>query len=894
MKYTIKKTVESPFIIATDGIITEVNKELANLTGYMENDILGKSLLEVSSMLKINSQISFHQIKNQSMLYLFNKDLQATEVEISYKEISDDNKIKYFIKEKQNSKIEDKLPYVARLLYDNEVGIAVYSIDHGVLLDINKRFLDFWDRPSREKILGKTVPELINGYKGSDMEKVILNIEKTWMPYHLKEVKHESWNNEITYWNISLVPIKAAKSKYIIIKASDISEQVINRKLVEEQNNELNAIIQNMSDGLHLVHKDYSCSLLNDAAKDFVYNTDSYRNAGDSISYTNYYDSDGKMLTMENFFSIRVLNGESLRQYRVSAHRPDGIRHFSISGSPIYDKNNKIIKAIICSSDITEQVVKSDLIKTQKDEFEAIIENMSDALVIFDKEGTYKKFNRACRDIFSFNIEKTNTIEELYKHYIFQYPDGTSIPLERSPVKKILSGKKVSNFKEIIIVDNKTFHAELNGTPIYDEHGNFIAGIMLIHDLTDKVKAEETLLIKTQLNLLNGIIENLQIGFVRCSYPEAKIIDINSKAYEYLNGMNPKIYSLQHMKGKNLLHVLNHDIRSEVISNLQEMTGKKIVNQFNYIKYTKAGEEKILKIIYHPLIGLNHQIIELVIIGIDISEEVTAKNEMEKVLKLQEELFTNIAHELKTPLNMICSTDQLIEFYLKNNMMESNMLKVSKGIDIIKQNCYRLTKLINNIIDLSKIESGYFRLNLSNENIVQIIEDIVQSVSDYIKNSHLNIIFDTNTEEKIIACDVDVIERIILNLISNAIKFTNNQGTIYVKILDKGSTIEISVRDTGIGIEKMHLENIFERFQQVNKSFTRDTEGSGIGLSLVKSSVELHNGRIWVESTPGKGSTFKVELPAVTIEDSSMVKKSNIMKDKVELVNIEFSDIYSL
>ena len=116
---------------------------------------------------------------------------------------------------------------------------------------------------------------------------------------------------------------------------------------------------------------------------------------------------------------------------------------------------------------------------------------------------------------------------------------------------------------------------------------------------------------------------------------------------------------------------------------------------------------------------------------------------------------------------------------------------------------------------------GFLNLNLSNENIVHITEDIIQSVSNYIKCKGINIIFDTDAEEKLIARDPDNIERILLNLISNAIKFTNKNGTIYVNFYDKGDTVEIAVKDTGKGINKEHLIKIFERFQQVDKSLYR-------------------------------------------------------------------------
>ena len=178
------------------------------------------------------------------------------------------------------------------------------------------------------------------------------------------------------------------------------------------------------------------------------------------------------------------------------------------------------------------------------------------------------------------------------------------------------------------------------------------------------------------------------------------------------------------------------------------------------------------------------------------------------------------------------------------------------------QNCYRLSKLINNIVDLSKIEAGFFQLNLSNNNIVEIVEEIVNSVTAYTDIKGLSIIFDTDTEEKIIACDPEKIERIVLNLISNAIKFSDVGNEIFVNIQDKNELIEISVKDNGIGIEHNQLDMIFDRFKQVDKSLSRNAEGAGIGLSLVKAIVEMHQGRIYVESEIGKGSKFIVELPA--------------------------------
>ena len=265
---------------------------------------------------------------------------------------------------------------------------------------------------------------------------------------------------------------------------------------------------------------------------------------------------------------------------------------------------------------------------------------------------------------------------------------------------------------------------------------------------------------------------------------------------------------------------------------------------------------------------------------------------MEESIRMKEDIFANISHEFKTPLNLILSSNQLIEVYLKNDLIIFNKEKALKSINIIKQNCYKFTKLINNILDMSKIDSGFFRINLSNENIVSVIENIVDSVSEYIKIKGLSIIFDTNTEEKIIACDPEKIERVILNLISNSIKFTDSGGSIFINIIDKGNIIEIEVKDTGIGIDEESLNRIFKRFHQVDTALSRNSEGTGIGLSLVKSLVELHDGNISVDSEVGKGSIFKIELPVNVLKDTENNSIKSFTNNKIEIINIQLSDIH--
>lgn len=283
-------------------------------------------------------------------------------------------------------------------------------------------------------------------------------------------------------------------------------------------------------------------------------------------------------------------------------------------------------------------------------------------------------------------------------------------------------------------------------------------------------------------------------------------------------------------------------------------------------------------------------------------EIIKAKDKAEEINRLKSYFISNISHELKTPINVILCAAQLLESKKVDNY---NINNKNNTIDIIKDNSYRLIRLINNIIDVEKGEVEELTLNLKKDNLVSLIEDIVTSVIPYAKRKELNLIFDTEEEEIIMDMDIEKIERIILNLLSNAIKFSNENGNIYIKIMLNNDDVDIVVEDEGIGISKDDIPYIFDKFIQVDNTFNRKNEGSGIGLAIVKSFIEIHNGKIMVESQVGKGTKFIVKLPKIinnedTTGDSHIYKSSFSEKNIIdELTSIkcrvkkELSDIYA-
>ena len=280
----------------------------------------------------------------------------------------------------------------------------------------------------------------------------------------------------------------------------------------------------------------------------------------------------------------------------------------------------------------------------------------------------------------------------------------------------------------------------------------------------------------------------------------------------------------------------------------------------------------------------------------DISAKLRSQKyliEYEKMKKHEEvknEFFANISHELRTPLNIFYSTLQLLD--IKSNDMSVDFRQVyENNKQYLKINCKRMLRLINNIIDITKIDVGFTKAKFTNCDIVRVVEDITISVINYANNKNINIVFDTEVEEHIIKCDSSMIERAILNLLSNAIKFTKENGNIFVNLYKDENWVHIIVKDDGIGIPISIQDIIFERFVQGDKSLTRLNEGSGIGLSIVKSIVELNNGEIYLYSDEENGTEFEILLPNEKLEGDEYEYNHEIDIDKIEL---EFSDIYEL
>ena len=228
-----------------------------------------------------------------------------------------------------------------------------------------------------------------------------------------------------------------------------------------------------------------------------------------------------------------------------------------------------------------------------------------------------------------------------------------------------------------------------------------------------------------------------------------------------------------------------------------------------------------------------------------------------EIERLKSQFLANMSHELRTPLNAIIGLAEMMEDEILGELNEEQQ----DAIKEILSSGRHLLQLINQILDLSKIEAGKMKLHKSPSDVVKLTNEVIKQVDVLLKEKTISTTTKILIETPIAMIDELRIKQVLLNLMSNAIKFSPPNTTITIIIDGDEDWLSISVKDEGIGISEEHKDIIFEEFRQVDDSHTRLYAGTGLGLALCKKLVELHGGKIWVESKVGKGSTFTFTLP---------------------------------
>lgn len=555
---------------------------------------------------------------------------------------------------------------------------------------------------------------------------------------------------------------------------------------------------------------------------------------------------------------------------------------------------------------VTERVLSRKHIQEKNRQLESIIESVEDIISIVDKDGRYIRHTNIMRDLFGANQDRYLG----YSNYEGKYYDLTGNPLSLNDLcfMKLLKGEKVKGQRIKYVYNDKEYYLCFNSIPIFDENEQFEMGVIVAHDITELIK--NNILISKQKRELELIVDNIHDALVIID-KNGNFIKKNQPFYNQINKINSfaaldnieetmqngEKYYNDNYEELDLKELPSYKVLKGETVKLQRIIIKnknhKIHLEFNGVPvFDEIGN-------FEYGIVLAHDITHIIENNNMIKEQqqllIQAEHEKlkiaEKTLAMKDEFISLISHEFKTPLNVIYSAIQLIEYAYIDQIPD----KVQGLMQNIKRNTFRQLRLVNNLLDITRLNSGRLKLNTKNIDIVCLTRQISQSVQVYSDQKHIKLLFKCPLSCKNIVTDDEKLERIILNLLSNAIKFTDEYGTVTVNlnVNKETNTILLEVSDTGMGIPKDKQELIFERFGQVDSNLSRHAEGTGIGLSLVKKLVDVLDGKIELESELGRGSTFRITLPANQYLEK---EKHNEFFDGtnrlVNALNVEFSDIY--
>lgn len=533
-------------------------------------------------------------------------------------------------------------------------------------------------------------------------------------------------------------------------------------------------------------------------------------------------------------------------------------------------KINSYFNVEVYGTESDEYHIRFTKVSKQHMNLSSTLKNSPFVAWIKNRNGVYVDVNKKFLEFFN------KTYDEVIGHTDYELFSKDSANEFIRTDNMIIKYNKLEIYDEFINSGaNKNIYLQTAKWPYTEENNSLLLGTIGISiEITNKIE------------VLKNIEQNEKTFLEIANNIEEVIVIADEKKAHYISPSFERVFGT---KSEKLYEDIN--VWKENWESFEPQGDEKYdYNYKNPILITFKGikknkEEKWFWVRVVSLLDENGNVIKKIFVISDITQ--TKKGELE-LEKLRMDFLANISHELRTPINLILSSLQVLN--LKMNLLDEELFRYfNKYLSIVDQNGRRLLKLVNNLIDTTRLESGCFSYNPKNKDIISYVENICLSVSEFVKSNNLSIIFDTDTEEKLIAFDPDNMERIILNLISNAIKFNKPGGEIEVFISCKDD-IEISVKDSGIGIPEDKMDKIFERFEQVKTNTKK--EGSGIGLNLVKSLIEMNNGSIKVESELEKGSKFTIILPNTLIKNSLSYsyENSNYINNENQ-ISVEFSDI---
>ncbi len=347
--------------------------------------------------------------------------------------------------------------------------------------------------------------------------------------------------------------------------------------------------------------------------------------------------------------------------------------------------------------------------------------------------------------------------------------------------------------------------------------------------------------------------ERFKFGLVLENLGDAVVVLDSKSAIVYFNPLMDKLFKERKLMKKTNFSLFINEINPniDIASRLNEVVTKGITFETELVLYPGKENEKYLRAIMAPLRFPGGGIEGVVGVFHDVSE-------IRKLDRLKYDFIATISHELRTPLTVIAETINLLK---KNSVGELNSNQI-ECVDLAEKNQKRLAKLVDNVLDIVRLETGHLKVEIEKVFLDPLIGTLVKSFEPIFVKKELKLISNIDKDLPPIAADEDRLAQVIANLLNNAYKYTR-EGTIEITAKRDGDVISICVNDSGVGISKDNLERIFLKYKQLKRkdNIKPPEKGTGLGLYIAKNLVEAQDGRIWAESELGKGSRFCFTIP---------------------------------
>lgn len=507
-------------------------------------------------------------------------------------------------------------------------------------------------------------------------------------------------------------------------------------------------------------------------------------------------------------------------------------RWINLNVTPRFGEGGQMIGILGIGQDITEHKRMEEVLLNAAQEWRTTFDAISDVVCLLDLEKRIIRCNKAM----------TNLLQKPFNHIIgrncCELVHGASKPFEGCPFECMRKSRR----SEIVMVPMGDLWFSISVDPLLDEGGNLIGAVHIMADITERKRAEE----KLQESEERAQAQYKSIPIPTYTWQKDNgsfiLIDYNRAADEAAQG------KMKGLLGKRVEKV--YPDMPEICEDLSRcFTGKTLIRREMRYQVGKTSKYFACTYVYVPPDRVMFH-----------REDITEAKEIDR---MKSELISNVSHELRTPLTTIKEGISLVFDGTLGPIREDQ----KDMLATVKNNIDRLARLINDLLDISKVEAGRMELKKRMVDITLLVEEVLTSFRGQTEKKHITL--ETRLTRKVsdVFIDPDRISQVLTNLISNSIKFTPGKGHITVSIADRAKKVEISVEDTGLGISPENISRLFDRFSQFNRVYGPGEKGTGLGLAISKEIIEMHGGRIWVESELGRGSTFIFSLPKLSHDE---------------------------